>query len=141
LAGLPGAPVRINQAPLVYHQQTGIGIVARMDGPALSGTPPQLQVILPNQGPGPTLTGTQLTTEARANVAREIVATVLGAGRRPTSAQQAIIDAIVDQTDPDDAIAAAARRFAALPTQARRAWLNEHLPMLRSGVITLDQLP
>jgi len=36
---------------------------------------------------------------------------------------------------------AAARRFAALPAAARRAWLAQHLAALRAGHITLAQLP
>jgi hypothetical protein len=39
------------------------------------------------------------------------------------------------------ALAAAARRFAALPLAARRAWLAQHLTALRAGQITLEQLP
>ena len=36
---------------------------------------------------------------------------------------------------------AAARRFAALPAAARRAWLTQHLAALRAGRISLGQLP
>ena len=36
---------------------------------------------------------------------------------------------------------AAARRFAALPASARRAWLARHLPALRAGQIALARLP
>jgi hypothetical protein len=36
---------------------------------------------------------------------------------------------------------AAARRFAALPAAARHAWLAAHLAALRSGQLTLGQLP
>jgi hypothetical protein len=36
---------------------------------------------------------------------------------------------------------AAARRFAALPPAARHAWLAAHLGALRSGQLTLAQLP
>jgi hypothetical protein len=36
---------------------------------------------------------------------------------------------------------AAARRFAALPAAARRAWLTQHLTALRAGRISLGQLP
>ena len=38
-------------------------------------------------------------------------------------------------------IAAAARRFAALPAAARHAWLASHLAALRAGQLTLAQLP
>ena len=42
---------------------------------------------------------------------------------------------------PGTPAAAAARRFAALRAQARRAWLAAHLTALRAGLITLAQLP
>ena len=38
-------------------------------------------------------------------------------------------------------VAAAARRFAALPAATRHAWLAAHLAALRAGHITLAQLP
>ena len=38
-------------------------------------------------------------------------------------------------------IAAAAQRFASLSPPARHAWLAAHLPALRAGAITLNQLP
>jgi hypothetical protein len=38
-------------------------------------------------------------------------------------------------------VAAAARRFSALPLAARRAWLVRHLAALRAGQITLGELP
>jgi hypothetical protein len=43
--------------------------------------------------------------------------------------------------EPGSAVSAAARRFAALPLAARRAWLVRHLTALRAGQITLEQLP
>ena len=36
---------------------------------------------------------------------------------------------------------AAARRLAALPAAARHAWLAAHLAALRSGQLTLEELP
>lgn len=42
---------------------------------------------------------------------------------------------------PGAAVLAAARRFAALPLMAQRAWLIRHLRALRAGQITLGQLP
>ena len=38
-------------------------------------------------------------------------------------------------------IAAATRRFLALPASARHAWLAAHLTALRAGTITLAQIP
>lgn len=41
----------------------------------------------------------------------------------------------------DPAISAAADRFAALPTEAQRAWLELNWDALRAGELTLDQMP
>ena len=42
---------------------------------------------------------------------------------------------------PRGPVYAAARRFAALPAAARHAWLAAHLAALRSGRLSLGQLP
>src|ERR1700683_5188206 len=42
---------------------------------------------------------------------------------------------------PRGPVYAAARRFAALPAAVRHAWLAAHLAALRSGQLTLEQLP
>jgi hypothetical protein len=42
---------------------------------------------------------------------------------------------------PAGPVYAAARRIAALPAAARHAWLAAHLAALRSGQLTLGQLP
>jgi hypothetical protein len=44
-------------------------------------------------------------------------------------------------TSPGGPVYAAARRLAALPADARHAWLATHLAALRSGQLTLGQLP
>jgi hypothetical protein len=38
-------------------------------------------------------------------------------------------------------IAVGAQRFASLSPAARHTWLAAHLPALRAGAVTLDQLP
>jgi hypothetical protein len=38
-------------------------------------------------------------------------------------------------------VAAAVERFEALPADARRAWLREHLTALRAGQVTLREVP
>jgi hypothetical protein len=45
------------------------------------------------------------------------------------------------EPSPGGPVYAAARRFAALPAAERHAWLAAHLPALRSGRLTLGQLP
>ena len=42
---------------------------------------------------------------------------------------------------PSPAVAAAARRFAALLAAARHTWLADHLGALRAGRVTLAELP
>jgi ABC-type transport system involved in multi-copper enzyme maturation permease subunit len=79
----------------------------------------------------------------------------------PTAAQQAVITALMtavgstapgfgeDMTNTGQPaagatptqIAAAAQRFASLSPAARHAWLAAHLPALRAGTVTLDQMP
>jgi hypothetical protein len=58
---------------------------------------------------------------------------------------QGLVAASSTTTNPDQPLAgpvyAAARRLAALPAAARHAWLAAHLAALRSGQLTLGQLP
>jgi len=73
------------------------------------------------------------------------------AGLNP--AQQAVRDALLSAVGaqpatesyppqlPPAAVAAAARRFEALPAGTRHAWLATHLAALRAGTITVAQLP
>jgi hypothetical protein len=64
-------------------------------------------------------------------------------------AQQAVEDALLTAVGSQPLspavksadVSAAARRFAALPASARRAWLATHLTALRAGTITLAQIP
>lgn len=142
LAGLPGAPARIDQAAAIYRQGPG-NMVATGGGRTVSGTPPTLQLVLPMQETRP-LTAADLTTELRTNTARGIVGSVIGGDRRETtSAQQAVAEALLKTSTlpPGTPAAAAAQRFAALPAAARHAWLVTHVAALRSGGITLADLP
>ena len=63
----------------------------------------------------------------------------LGAGR-PAGARWRV-RVRVPGAVPAGPVYAAARRLAALPTAARHAWLAAHLAALRSGQLTLGQLP
>ena len=143
VAGLPGAPVRISQAAAAYRQETnGVGI--GLAGPLVSGTPPVFHLLLPNQQGGPTLTVSQLADAVRTDTRHDLLASLIcGDAAEPDPAQQAIVAAMLNTYDsvPDAAVAAKARRFAALPVTARHAWLVEHLAALRGGRLTLAQLP
>jgi len=144
VAGLPGAPVRISQAAATYRQETGNGVAIGLAGPLISGTPPVYHLLLPNQRGGPTMTVSQLADAVRTDTRHELLASLIcGDAREPNPAQQAIVAAMLNTYDkvPDASVAAKARRFAALPATARHAWLVEHLAALRSGRLTLAQLP
>jgi hypothetical protein len=141
IAGLPSAPARISQTSAAYHQDAGNNVAVGRNGPELSGT--EFHLLLPNQLPGPHLTTAALADAVRSDTARSIVAHVVGGDRDPTAAQRAVTDAILGtvSTEPDTAIASAAQRLAALPAGDRHAWLAQNIEALRSGRLTLQQLP
>ena len=162
IAGLPGAPARVSQAAASYHQDTGNSVSVSMAGPSLSGTPPVFRLLLPLQLPGPTMSTSELAAAVRSTAGPALVASVVGDGLGATPAQRAVAAALRTSAGlpeavlrsaptrqrPNGAIVplpapvqAAARRFAALPAPARRAWLVRHLAALRAGRITLAQLP
>ena len=58
------------------------------------------------------------------------------AGEPPTGMQW-----LVGAGQPDAGVTAAAARFAALPPEAQRAWLNANFQELRAGLLELDDLP
>jgi hypothetical protein len=143
VAGLPGAPVRINQAAATYQQGPGNSVGISMAGPPMSGRPPVFHLLLPDQPAGPTMTTSELAAAVRRNAGRNIVASVIGASPGASPAQQAVMAAMLNAfaMAPGTPAAAAAQRFAALPAAARHAWLVKHLAALRVGHITLAQLP
>jgi hypothetical protein len=143
LAGLPGAPIRINQAAATYRQGLGNGVSISRAGPAMSGSPPTLHILLPIQM-GRSMTVDELTSVLRTDTAREIVNSVIGFDRdETTDAQRAVAEAILKTATlpPGTPTAIAAQRFAALPPAARHAWLMQHVAALRAGQITLAELP
>jgi hypothetical protein len=170
VAGLPGAPARISQAAAVYRQGTGNAVSIGLAGPALSGRPPVFRLLLPVQLAGPALTTSQLAAGIRSTTGLGIVSGIIGAGRHPSPAQQAVLAGLArasglpqptspprsmpsrsreraapgapaPEPAPGSAAYAAAQRFAVLTPAARRGWLTAHLPALREGRITLAQLP
>ncbi len=170
VAGLPGAPVRVSQAPATYRQGRGNSVSSGLAGPAMIGRPPVFRLLLPSQLPGPAMTSTGLAAEIRSSAGLGIVSSIVGAGRQPSPAQQAVLAVLArasglpqptspprsppsgsrkraapsppaPEPAPGSPAYAAAQRFAALTPPARRTWLAAHLPALRAGRITLDQLP
>jgi len=142
VAGLPGAPVRISQAAATYRSgpanEFGVGLA----GPAMTGTPPVFQLLLPSQLPGPIRPRDDLVSTIRTDAGRDLVAVLVGADRDPSPAQQAVMAAILHTStarlDPDTAVAA--QRLTALPAAARHTWLAQHLAALRADRLTLEQL-
>lgn len=172
LTGLPGAPVRVAQAPALYDATDGeAGEVT-----TISGQPPVQRLPLGALGirGASGWAGSQVTGQLRLLTVHAFV----GAGdREGTQAQQAVEAALLQgagvpiasqprlrasvglpswarsglrttggkrasgpgrSTGP---VYDAARRFAALPTATRHAWLAAHLTALRAGQLTLAQLP
>jgi hypothetical protein len=170
IVGLPGAPARISQAAAAYRQESGNSVSIGLAGPAMSGRPPVFRLLLPVQQAGPTLTTSELAAQIRSTSGPEIVSSIVGAGRSPSPAQQAVAAVLLRaaglvQHDshpgrtpavsrergvtsrpasgpaPGSPAYAAAQRFAGLAPAARHAWLVHHLTALRAGRITLAQLP
>ncbi len=157
LAGLPGAPVRAvevaDQAlPAIVFDQGGDGVVA--------GTPPVYEFTMDNALaliPDPALFADGFEQDiAHLVIVGPIgrMVPVPGGGGdefQPDTgnpAQQAVLDgllkAIGSQPYPGNQsprIAAAAARFAALPAATRHAWLVANLAALKSGHVTLPQIP
>jgi hypothetical protein len=157
LAGLPGAPARVSQAAVTYHQGQGNDVSIGF-GPVISGSPPVLHLVLPDQLLGPPMTTGELASEVRSDAGMSILASVIGGGPGTGQAQQAVTLALGESLrigtgprlpGPQQAslpqvsgrVLAAAARFRALPAATRHAWLATHLTTLRAGRITLAQLP
>lgn len=170
LAGLPGAPVQIVQAPAIYRQEPGNQVAVGLDGPALAGEPPVYRLLLPVQQGGPALTSAQLASEIQLTAGPALVADLTRAGPGASQAQDAVAAALMKlaglreadlagrqaqlgqrsgavpppplpRAIPGTPLYAAMSRFAGLPAAVRHAWLVQHLAELRAGQITLAQLP
>jgi hypothetical protein len=171
VAGLPGAPVRVSQVAITHMRQgphNGIALGGPVLGgspPVLSL--PLTGMALPGEGH---VTTAEFIDQLRLQVPATILNALFGADQQDTKspqgrqrsaqrliqegglAQQAIEAALaqvagvppdsgVPPLAPDRPYYAAAKRFAALPAAARRAWLVGHLTALRAGQITLSEIP
>jgi hypothetical protein len=160
IAGLPGAPSRISQAPAIYQQGPGNSVGVSMAGPSVIGRPRVFRMLLPDQLLGPTLTTGEYIAQVRSDAGANILANFIGLPRSGGSpAQLAVIvglmkaAAVGQSVSPapgvqqpalmpvSEPVSAAAQRFAALPAAVRSSWLVRHLAALRAGRITLAQLP
>jgi len=144
VGGLPGTPVRVVQEPTSYLEPQGAA--------SITGSPPVLRLPLGDLGL-PIGGGVIFEQQVRLVFAHAFVGAGLGVG---TPAQQAVQTALLTRAGlplseqigltifsqpPASPVRAAAQRFAALPAAARHAWLAAHLSALRSGRLTLAQLP
>ncbi len=166
VAGLPGAPERAIQVAAAYDS----GDDGAPPWMTISGSPPVLRIPLGAESSLPGSNGfqdtitttTQFVDIVRAQFAQAFVG---AAGTTDNNdAQQAVEAALLQRTgipfadqpklkamaqvgqgpEPGPATGpayAAAQRLAALPDTAWHAWLAAHLAALRSGDLTLDQLP
>jgi hypothetical protein len=89
VAGLPGAPVRVSQAPESYRQGPRNQVLIGLAGPQVSGRPPVWHLIIPDQLTGPPVTISQLAAGVAASAGPGILASVIGPGRTP--AQRAVL--------------------------------------------------
>jgi hypothetical protein len=167
LKGLPGAPVRVTQTAGPYTSNEG----AFATPMSIIGQPPVLRMPLGtlNLAGSAGFTAAPVTFRDFAGQLRTLaVHAFVGGGARPgTPAQQAVQAALLDRAglpfpaqpvflgetglagpginggpapSPKQVIIAA-RRLAAMPASAQRAWLASHLGALRAGQLTLAQLP
>jgi hypothetical protein len=166
VADIPGAPERVTQVAAAYDSGDG-GAPPWM---TISGGPPVLHIPLGAEASLPGSNGfqdtatttTQFVDIVRAQFAQAFVG---AAGTTDNDdAQQAVAAALLQRTgipladlpklqamaavgqgpkpgSATDPAYTAAQRLAALPDTAWRAWLTAHLAALRSGDLTLDQLP
>jgi hypothetical protein len=146
VSGLPGVPVRVTQVPTSYLQPQAAG--------SISGSPAVFRLPLGDLGlPIPVSDDAIFAQQVQLLFVHAFVGAGQGAG---TPAQQAVQAALLTRAGvplsaqvglmafsqtPTPPVRAAAGRIAALSATARHAWLAGHLAALRSGGLTLAQLP
>jgi len=158
-AGLPGTPARISQVTTVYRQEPDNGISVSGGGTSAA------VFVLPDQEPGWLgTTVTEFTAQLDEGLGLALAGDVILGGdgqpsaSAPSQAQLAVIAGSVrfppsvESRDlapmygrllpqPGRPADRAARRFATLSPAARHTWLAGHLAALRSGRVSLAQLP
>ena len=145
-AGLPGAPVRVEQSASstvpeneVALSLTELGTLVGASA-TLTGNPPVLHLALPKVPSQPEPPSSQSLSDAQGAFVDGVIGPAGGTLGDP--AQAAIEAALLHNAGSlPSAAAKAANRFAALAPSIQRAWLATHLPALRSGRIALAQVP
>ena len=157
-AGLPGAPARLSQVPLVYRQVSGNGVTVGGigTGPAAFALPDQVPGWLGttdaefaaqlDEGLGLHLASHVILGDGPASAgapSQAELAVIAGSVRFPPSVESRDLGPLYGQVlpQPGSPAALAARRFAALTPAARHAWLAGHLTALQAGRVSLEQLP
>jgi hypothetical protein len=164
VAGLPGAPVRATQVAAAYPSADG----GPPQALTLGGQPPVLRLslgLLNMPGPCGFCSGPVPAQQFAQQLQLRFAHTFVGAGADAgTPVQQAVQAALLEgagmpfaaqptvmgstdnfpQQGPGSAtgpIYASAQQFAALPAAQRNPWLAAHLGALRTGQLTLADLP
>lgn len=158
LAGVPGAPLSVEQTAPVLHRR-GDTVVVGGGGTRTVGASRVVDLVLPDPLPGRADTTTaEFTNGITSSAGLDLVFAVTGAGPHAGPAQQAVTIALlraagIDRSRADaqlgEAGAArpggpafqAAQRLAALPFSARHTWLITHAAALRAGHLRLRDLP
>jgi hypothetical protein len=145
-ATLPRAPVRVEQSASstvpeneVASSPTEFGTLVGASA-TLTGNPPLLHLALTEVPSQPEPPSSQPLADAQAAF---VDAFIGPAGATLGDPAQAAIEAALlhNAGSLPSPAAKAANRFAALAPNVQRAWLLRHLPALRSGHVTLAQIP
>jgi hypothetical protein len=118
IAGLPGAPVRVSQAPATYRQGPGNSLAVQLTGRQLGGG--VYRMLLPDQLNEPPLTARQLASQVRTATGAEIIASLVGDGPGASGAQQAAAAALAT----DAGVPASALLTAASPAVPRGRFVH-----------------
>ena len=144
-AGLPGAPVRVEQSASSTVPENEVALSSTEFGTlvgasaALTGNPPVLYLALPEVPSQPEPHSSSLS-DAQGAFVDGVVGPAGGTLGDP--AEAAIEAALLDSAGSlPGAAAKAANRFSALAPSVQRAWLATHLAALRSGHIALAEIP
>ena len=152
MAGLPGAPMRVTQIDIAdlppmspeprhpeFDQFSAWAALVTQTG----GAP----VLEYGFGDPSTFAEPGEVADFRSQAAQLVVDHIIAPGGSPGPAQQAVELGLVRNAGgsadsaPALAVAAAAQRFAALPTSTSHAWLVANLHRLQAGQVTLEELP
>jgi hypothetical protein len=146
LAGLPGAPVRVEQRASSTVPKLEVALspteIATLvgAGATLTGNPPVLHLALTELPSQPEPPSSQSLTDEQGAFVDAFIGPAGGTLGDP--AQAAIEAALLHNAGSLPSPAAkAANRFAALAPNVQRAWLLTHLPALRSGRVGLARIP